>query len=102
MPKTNQGFSKIDKLIFQAAKNHNLQSAMDKQRVIRFWPKTSSAFMEDSDRLTKALDFKAGVLTVACLTLEIAQAIKAMAKRIIEALNEALGRQLVYAISVEV
>jgi hypothetical protein len=51
--------------------------------------------------LTQAVDFKKGVLTVACLSREVASKIKLFAESILEALNQVLGARLVFAIYTE-
>ncbi|HYV33789.1 MAG TPA: DciA family protein [Candidatus Limnocylindria bacterium] len=100
--RTNKGFSKIDKVLKQTAKQYNLEAALHRHKVLKFWDSVAQAFIEESRTLTQAVDFKKGVLTVACLSQEAAYKIKLLTQRIIYALNEMLGRQVVYAIHIEV
>lgn len=103
-PKQNyqKGFTPINKLLKNTAKEYHLENALYKHRTINTWHKVVSGFVEDAQKLTQAVDFNRGVLTVACLSREAAYQIKLMAERIIAALNEVLGQRVVYAIYVEV
>jgi predicted nucleic acid-binding Zn ribbon protein len=100
--KSKQGFTKISKILPEKLKTYNLQSAIDKARVVKVWHQASTRFLEDAVELTKAIDYKAGVLFVACLSQELAYQIKLMASRIILAINELLGKNLVWSIKLEV
>lgn len=97
-----QGFTKINKLVDQAAKNHNLQTALYRHNTLKNWQQAVSGFIEEARESTRAVDFKKGTLFVACLSREIAAQIRLLTQRIIYALNQLLGRQVVFAISVEV
>lgn len=59
-------------------------------------------FAEELGKETKAIDLKNGILIVACLSKELAYQIKILAQRIIEYINQLIGKQVVYAISVEI
>ena len=97
-----KGFSKIDKLLGQTAKQYSLENAVYKHKTIKHWHDVASGFIDGAKELTQATDFKKGVLTVACLSREIASKVKLLAQRIIYALNQVLGKQMVFAIYVEV
>ncbi len=99
---TRKGFVPINQLIGLAAKQYKLENVFYRQRVIRYWREVAGSFIDEARELTQAVDFKKGVLTVACLSREAATQIKLLAQRIIYALNQCLGRSLVYAISIEV
>jgi Dna[CI] antecedent, DciA len=98
----NKGFTPIDKLLKTTAKEYHLESALYRHKTLNCWQKVIAGFIEDDAIKTQAIDFNKGVLTVACLSREAAYKIKLMAERIISALNEVLGKRLVYAIYVEV
>jgi hypothetical protein len=102
--KTNnfKGFLKIEPILYRAAKEYKLESAMYKYKLSRHWDKILNSIIRDSEGKTKILDFKKGVLTIACLCRQLAYEIKILASRIINDLNNFLGRQLVFAIRVEV
>lgn len=102
--KKNQykGFTQINKVLAGTAKNYNLENALYRHKTLRQWEKVAPGFIEDAGQQTKAIDFKKGILTIACLTREAAYQVKIMAERLIIALNQILGRQLIYAIYIEV
>lgn len=95
-------FTKIDKVIKTAAKNHKLTSALYRHKLLSSWHKIAESFVSEAAEATKAVDFQKGVLWVACLSQEIAYQIKVLSQRLIYALNELLGFQAVFAIHVEV
>ncbi len=97
----NKGFTPINKVIGNSAKNYNLENALHKHQALKHWEVIAAGFIEGAENLTKALDFKKGVLTIACLSKEVAYKVKFMAERLISALNEVLGKRLIYAIYVE-
>lgn len=100
--KKNTGFSRIDKVLNKTAKDYNLEAALYKHQTIKYWHEVASGFIEEATKLTQAIDFKKGVLTVACLSHEVANQIRILSKRIIQELNQIIGKQMVYAIYVEV
>ena len=96
-----KGFLRIEPVIIQAAKNYHLEGAFYKAKVLKHWQEVASGFVSQATDLTKAIEFKKGVLTVACLSREVAYNIKLLAVRIIESLNQLLGKTVVFAIQVE-
>lgn len=100
--KQYKGFSKIDKLVSQTAKQYNLENALYRHKTLKYWQDVAAAFVEEAKDLTQAIDFKKGILTVACLSREVASKLRLMADRIISALNELVGRNVVFAIYIEV
>jgi|SRR6185436_18747156 len=97
----NKGFTKIEKLVSQTAKQYNLETALYRHQTIKYWQDVAAAFVEEAKQYTQAIDFKKGVLTVACLSREVAFKIKLMSEKIISALNELVGKPVVYAIFIE-
>lgn len=91
----------MESLIKQTAKTYNLESALFRNKVLKHWQSVAGSFVDEADSLTQAMDFKKGVLTVACLSREVATQIRLLADRIIYALNQLLGRQTVFVIRVE-
>ena len=98
--KYQKGFAKIDKVLNNTAKNYNLEEAMHRHQALKYWLDAAASFVEEAKTLTKAVDFKKGILTVACLSNEVASKIKLQAVRIMESLNRLLGRRIVFAIQV--
>ncbi len=97
-----KGFSKIDNLIRHTAKQYNLENAYHRHKALKAWQQLSGSFVEEAGEQTQAVDFKKGVLIIACLSKELANKLKLLAHRIISALNQVLGRQIVYAIYIQV
>ena len=96
------GFRRIDALILQSARSRHLEGALYRHKVLRSWQDIASGFLEEAKELSQAVDLKNGVLTIACLSRELAARIKLLARRIIAAINQMLGRAVVYAIAIEV
>jgi hypothetical protein len=99
--KINKGFSRIDNILVKNIKNQNFQTAFYKHKALKHWHEIAGAFILEAKDLTQAVDFKKGVLTVACLSREVASKIKLFAESILEALNQVLGARLVFAIYTE-
>ncbi len=99
--KTYNGFSKIDRILNTTAKTYNLETALYKHQTIKYWQETVGSFIEEAKELSRAIDFSKGVLTVACLSKEVASKIKLLASRIMDGLNKLIGRRVVFAIHVE-
>lgn len=103
MSKSNySGFSKINKIIPQTARQYHLEAAYQKHSVMRYWEEALAAFVSKSEGQTKAMDFKKGTLYVACLSSRLADEIRSLADRILYALNQLLGRTMVYALEIEI
>ena len=64
--------------------------------------KVAGSFVEEAKEMTQALDLKKGVLLVACLSREVARKFKVLAGNIVSALNQLLGKQVVFALCFEV
>lgn len=77
------------------------QKALHRHKAISIWGKAAAEFFEEAGEASQAIDFKEGVLFVACLTKDLANKIKMFAKRIIYILNQLLGQELVFALRVE-
>lgn len=99
--RNSKGFLKIDKVIKTSAKNHNFENVLYKHQVAKHWHDVASAFVEEATRLTQVIDLKKGVLVVACLSGEVAYKIRQLSQKIITALNEILGKRVVFAIYLE-
>jgi hypothetical protein len=97
-----QRYTKIDKVLNQTSKRYKLDQVLHRYQVLKYWEEAAVAFVREAKEQTKAVDLQKGVLTVACLSEEIAHQIKIFAQRIIYALNQLLGKQLVFAINVEI
>lgn len=97
-----KSFESLDKTINQVAQAKKLTGAINRYKVLKYWGVAAEGFIQEAKEQTKAIDFKNGVLVVACLSQGVAYQIKLLAVRIITALNQLMGKQVVYAIQVEV
>ena len=98
----SKGWVSIGKAITHNDKNKSLEAALYRHQAIKLWQEIAASFVEEAKQLTQAVDFKKGVLTVACLSREVASKIKLLSAQILAALNELMGKQVVYAIYIEV
>jgi len=99
--KQNKQFSSIKNVLSDTAKRYKLESSLYKYQILSHWEEIIAKFLEGAEGKTKAVDFKNGTLTVACLSSELAYEIKLLAHRIIVAMNEILGKFIVRALHVE-
>lgn len=96
-----KNFEKINFTISRAAKEKKLVGALNRYKAVKHWEEAVAGFIGEGAGKTKAVDFKNGVLIIACLSKEIAYQIRLLAQRIIEALNKLIGKNTVFAIQVE-
>lgn len=95
-------FESIDRVINRSAKEKKMMGAVNRYKTLKNWEKAASGFILQAGELTRALDLKNGVLFIACLSREVAYQIRLLASRIITALNQLVGKQVVFAIQIEV
>ncbi len=96
------GFNKIDYLLKTSAKQYRLEPAFYKYQVTKYWDQVLESVVGETGKgQTKIIDFKKGVLVVACLSQRLAYQIKVLAGRIIYALNNLIGKLAIKAIQVE-
>ena len=97
----SSGFAKIDKVIKHSSTGSSFEEAFNKHQVIKYWEQIASAFLLEAKSLSKAVDLKQGKLIVACLSRELANKLYMFSEQIILALNDLIGRKVVYAIYIE-
>ncbi len=95
-------FTNIKYIIPESAKQHQAESQFIKYKIIAAWEKVAPGFFAECVELTKAINFEKGTLTVACLSKELCTSIRQVCQQILHALNEFLGRELVYSLVVEI
>ncbi|MDB4939724.1 MAG: hypothetical protein JWO40_149 [Candidatus Doudnabacteria bacterium] len=93
---------KINKTLNSTIKKYKIDEKVKQYQLLSIWEKVISEFMPNAAQKTMALAFEKGVLKIASLTRELAYEINLYQKRLIEALNACLGRQLVYRIVCEI
>ena len=97
-----KGFSKIDNLIKVTAKNYKLETALYRHKALKNWQSVAGSFVQEAANLSQAIDFKKGVLIVACLSKELASKLRLLAQNIVAALNHILGKTVIFGIYIEV
>jgi hypothetical protein len=95
-------FVNIKQIIPQSAKQHQAEAQFTKYQIITAWGKVSPGFFTEAAELTKAVNFEKGTLYVACLSKDLYFAIRQLMQQILRALNEFLGRNLVFNLVVEI
>jgi len=99
--KNGSGFSNIKYLIPKAAEQHQLEQQFTKYKIFTVWEKVIIGFFTEAKDITKAIDFQNGKLTIACLSQTLGTQIKQVIPQLLRALNDLLGRNLVYVLIVE-
>lgn len=97
-----QKMQRISKTLNQSIKKYKIEDKVKQHQLLIVWEKIIAEFLPNAARQTMAVAFEKGVLRVASLTREIAYEINLYQKRIIEALNTLLGKQIVYRIVCEI
>ncbi len=101
-PQTTKGFEPVGRTaLYHHPKSAIYHQAMVRSKVLKTWEETVEGFFNQASTLTQAIDFKNGKLYIACLSQVLASKIIAMAKSIINTLNQLLGKVLVYTLEVE-
>lgn len=95
-------FTQINKIIPEKSNKLKVKNSFEKYKVIKAWHEIVPNFVDQAKEKTMAINFTSGVLVVACLCKDVAYQIKVLTKRIIEELNNFLGKSLVWAIQVEI
>ncbi len=92
---------KIEFLVKKSLRTHKLETKVKQYSVCRDWESVVTGLFPNAEKKTMAISFENGILRVASLSKDIADQILVCQKRIIYALNEKIGRDLVYRIRCE-
>lgn len=95
--KSGKNFYSVNSILSKQS-NPKLKQAFNRHRAISVWQQAASSLFSEQAMHTQAMDFKNGVLVVACLSRELAYQIKLFAQRLIEELNKLIGQKIVFAI----
>lgn len=93
--------NKIDKALKWQLKKYKIEDKVKAQQLLIAWEKIISDFLPNAAKQTMAYAYERGVMKIAVLSREIAYEINLYAKRIMDALNALVGKQLVYRIVCE-
>ncbi len=94
-------FNTVGDLIPKMLQERHLGEIVEEQRVLRTWERVAPGFLTESTEQTKAIEFKKGRLVIACLSDELARKIIGLVEQITQAINEVLGKKMVFVIHVE-
>ena len=99
--KRKHGFEKISHALSYRGHSKKLDESFWKYKALKSWDKAASNYFEEAAELSKATDLKNGVLFVACLSQDLSRKLKLFSQKIIELLNQLLGRKMVFALVIE-
>ncbi len=85
------GFQSLGRAAGGAADRLGLQQRLAAELVARSWGRAAEAFVSGAARLSRAVRFEAGRLTVACLSRELAEQLRRFTRSIVGALNRQIG-----------
>ena len=100
--KYNKGFTPIKKVLPDRIKEYKLEKSFYRHQALRHWETAVCKFLDKAGRQTRAVDLKNGVLLVACLSKDLAYQIRLLAQRIVDEINQLIGKSVVFAIYTEV
>lgn len=93
--------NKIDKTLKWQLKKYKIEDKVKAQQLLMSWEKIISDFLPNAAKQTMAYAYERGAIKIAVLSREIAYEINLYAKRIMDALNAIVGKQLVFSIICE-
>lgn len=102
MTQKSKGFTKISLVIKDKAKEQRLGSVVYKHKIMRCWEAVLCGFVGNAKGQTQVVDLQSGALTVACLSKDLAYELKLLSGQLMVALNDAVGKKVVYVLKVEV
>lgn len=82
-------------------KKYKIEDKVKGALAVTHWEKVISELFPHAAHKTMALSFEKGVLKIATLSREIAYEISLYKERLIHALNNLLGKRVVFALQVE-
>lgn len=93
-----KNYTSINKALSGKFNEPKLKQAFYKSKAIRNWQIAAAKFLNEAYEQTRAIDFKNGVLVVACLSKELAYQIRMLAQRIMAEINKLIGKNVVFGI----
>jgi hypothetical protein len=91
----------INKILNQNIKRYDLDDRVKHYQICQVWEKIVTGFMPEARSKTMAVSFEKGVLTIVSLCKETAEKIRIFHDQIVKALNEFVGKKLVFKILCE-
>lgn len=82
-------------------KKYRIEDKVKGVMIVKHWEKVISELFPHASLKTMAVSFEKGVLKIATLSKEIAYEISLYRQRLIDALNNLIGKRLVFALQLE-
>lgn len=92
---------RINKQLHAIIKKYKIEDKVRTQQALQNWEKIVSQHLPQAAQKTLPLSLDRGVLKVAALSKDVAYEIRLYQKRLAEAINEEIGKRLVFVISCE-
>ncbi len=92
---------RINKTLYANLRKHKIEDKVKATELLKLWDKVIVDFMPQASSQTMALAYEKGVLKIAVLSKDIAFQIHLYQKRLIQMLNDLLGRRMVFKIVCE-
>ena len=90
---------RVGKILKTNIKKYKLEEKLKTYEVLRGWEKIIGDFLPDAKGKTMAMSLEKGVLKIASLSREVADLIYMLARRIMDLINQLVGRRVVFRIS---
>ncbi len=92
---------RINASLHRTIKKYKIEDKVRSHQALSQWEKVIAEFMPQAAQKTMAISLEKGVLKIAALSKDLAYDIHLYQKRLIEALNEIIGKRLVFVIVCE-
>ena len=91
----------INKTLNENIRRYHLDDKVKHYQICQVWEKVVTSFLPEAAAKTMAVAFEKGVLKVASLHKEVADKIRIFHDQIVKALNEFVGKKMVFQIVCE-
>ncbi len=92
---------RINKTLYANIRKYKIEDKVKAAELLKLWEPVIADFMPEAALKTMAVTYEKGVLKIAVLSKDIAYQIHLYQKRLIEMLNNLLGRRMVFRIVCE-
>ncbi len=92
---------RINKTLYANIRKYKIEDKVKATELLKIWDKVIIDFMPEAASQTMAVAYEKGILKIAVLSKDIAYQIYLYQKRLIEMLNNLLGRRMVFRIVCE-
>ncbi|MEK7075773.1 MAG: hypothetical protein AAB948_03205 [Patescibacteria group bacterium] len=92
---------RINKTLYANIRKYKIEDKVKANELLKLWDKVIADFMPHAVKQTMAISYEKGVLKIAALSKDIAYQIHLYQKRLIQMLNDLLGKRMVFKIVCE-